>query len=66
MGLEAPSPIGVESRTKSNLLGADYDTDWARRSGARCTRCSRGNFDATGHVVSGFTNTRRIGPARES
>ena len=36
--VSAPSPIGVESRTKSNLLGADYDTDWARRSGARVVR----------------------------
>ena len=36
--VEAPSPIGVESITKKNSLGADYDTDWARRPGARFVR----------------------------
>ncbi len=36
--MEAPSPIGVESITKKNSLGADYDTDWARRPGARFVR----------------------------
>ena len=36
--VEAPSPTGVESITKKNSLGADYDTDWARRPGARFVR----------------------------
>jgi len=34
----ASTPKGVDSRVKNNALGANYDTEWARRPAARLAR----------------------------
>ena len=36
--VSASTPIGVDSKSKNNLLGANYDTEWARRPAARLAR----------------------------
>ena len=36
--VSASTPIGVDSKSKNNSLGASYDTEWARRPAARLAR----------------------------
>ena len=36
--VSAPTPTGVDSKTKNNSLGASYNTEWARRPAARLAR----------------------------